>query len=84
MLENIEGILSPKTFNWDELCENPLIVAAMMGNLKLCKIILKNIDTEDLYIIESYCKDACSKASLQGHWEVVNLIGNYIYRKLHI
>ena len=84
MLENIEGILSPKTFNWDELCENPLIVAAMMGNLELCKIILKNIDNEDMYIIESYCKDACSKASLQGHWEVVNLIGNYIYRKLHI
>ena len=84
MLENIEGILCPKTFNWNELCENPLIIAAMMGNLKLCKIILKNIDNEKLYILESYCKDACSKASLQGHWEVVILIGNFIYNKLHI
>ena len=82
MLENIKDILTPKTLaNWNESFDNPFIVAAKIGNLKLCKIILENIENEDLKDFESYCKDACSEASLNGHWKVVQLIANYCEKK---
>ena len=80
MLENIEGILSPKTSNWKSEI-NPFFVAAKIGNLKLCKIIMENIDNADLNNIEHYFKSACVEAVEQGHWKVVNLIGNYSEKK---
>ena len=83
MLENIKDILTPKTLaNWNDSFDNPFIVAAKIGNLKLCKIILENIENEDLKDFESYCRDACSEASLNGHWKVVKLIVNYCEKKI--
>ena len=83
MLENIKDILTPKTLaNWNDRFDNPFIVAAKIGSLKLCKIILENIENEDLKDFESYCKDACSEASLNGHWKVVQLIANYCEKKI--
>ena len=78
MLENIKDILTPKTLaNWSYSFDNPFIISAKIGNLKFCEMILEKIDHEGLKDFESYCRDACSKASLNGHWKVVKLIVNY-------
>merc|ERR1711894_36843 len=86
MLENIKDILAPKTLeSWndnDGMNDNPFIVAAKIGNLKLCKIILENIENEDMKDFESYCRDACSEASLNGHWKVVKLIVNFCGKRI--
>ena len=71
----------PTLANWDCGFDNPLIVTAKIGNLKLCKRILENIGNEDLKDFECYCIDACFKASLNGHWKVVKLIVNYCEKK---
>jgi hypothetical protein len=82
MLENIKDILTPKTLaNWDFGFHNPFSVAAKIGNLNLCKMILENIANEDQKDFERYCIDACFKASLKGHWRVVKLIANYCGKK---
>ena len=83
MLENIKDILTPKTLaNWNHSFANPFSITTKMGNLKLCKIILENIENEDLKDSESYCRDACSEASLNGHWKVVKLIVNFCEKRI--
>ena len=42
---------------------------------------MENIEDEDLNNFEHYFKSACVQAVEQGHWKVVNLIGNYSEKK---
>jgi hypothetical protein len=92
ILENVEDILDPKTSVWkdhtvqigDRHIISPLKIAARMGNIKLCQIILTNMDNEDHFLIKSYCSSAIACSASNYQWNTSQLISNYCAEKLEV